>query len=422
MPQKTILKNKLKLLLVPYAATQAVTVLVLVKIGSKYEKKEINGISHFLEHMLFKGTKKRPTQIEVAETLEKVGGAFNAFTGEEYTGYYAKVASVHFELAMDWVSDIYLNSIIPKEEIKKERKVIIEEINMYNDNPMADVQRLWKKLLYGDQPAGWDIAGRKSSIKKIQRNDLLSFLRKNYVSNNTLICIAGNFDQNYVKKLVQKYFYSFKPGKPFSKPPVAEIQKNPAALVKTKNTEQTHLCLGVRAYNIFHPKRYALSLLAEILGGMMSSRLFTEVREKRGLAYYISTSIENDPDTGYLVSRVGVDNKKALEAIRVILKEYKKVAKTGVSEEELIKAKECTKGRMALSLESSDALAFFYGGQEILKNETKTPEQVFKEVDKVKKSDILKVARDIFRPNKLNLALIGPFRDKKKFQRLLNTF
>jgi predicted Zn-dependent peptidase len=422
MPQKTILKNKLKLLLVPYAATQAVTVLVLVKIGSKYEKKEINGISHFLEHMLFKGTKKRPTQIEVAETLEKVGGVFNAFTGEEYTGYYAKVASVHFELAMDWVSDIYLNSIIPKEEIKKERKVIIEEINMYNDNPMADVQRLWKKLLYGDQPAGWDIAGRKSSIKKIQRNDLLSFLRKNYVSNNTLICIAGNFDQNYVKKLVQKYFYSFKPGKPFSKPPVAEIQKSPAALVKTKNTEQTHLCLGVRAYNIFHPKRYALSLLAEILGGMMSSRLFTEVREKRGLAYYISTSIENDPDTGYLVSRVGVDNKKALEAIRVILKEYKKVAKTGVSEEELIKAKECTKGRMALSLESSDALAFFYGGQEILKNETKTPEQVFKEVDKVKKSDILKVARDIFRPNKLNLALIGPFRDKKKFQRLLNTF
>jgi len=422
MYQLVSLKNGLKILLVPYTATQAVTVLVLAKIGSKYEKKEINGISHFLEHMLFKGTKSRPTPIEVAETLEKVGGVFNAFTGEEYTGYYAKVASNYLNLAIDWVSDIYLNSIIPQEELKKEKKVIIEEINMYNDNPMADVQRLWKKLLYGDQPAGWDIAGRKSSVRSISRKDLLNYLRRNYVANNTLICIAGNFNTYQAQKLIKKHFASIRKGNPIKKPPVRENQQKPGVLLKTKDTEQTHLCIGVRAYNIFHPQRYALSVLAQILGGMMSSRLFVEVREKRGLAYYIGTSVESDPDTGALVTRVGVDNRKAKEAIRVILEEYKRVAKEEVLEEELEKAKSHLKGTMALSLETSDSLAFFYGSQYILKKEIKTPKQIFKEIDKVQKSDILKVAKEIFVPSKLNLALIGPFKKIQEFQKLLNAF
>ena len=415
-------KNGLKLLMIPYSATQAVTVLVLVKVGSKYEKREINGISHFLEHMLFKGTKNRPNPKEVAETLEKIGGMFNAFTGEEYTGYYAKVASNYLETAIDWVSDIFLNSLIPLKEVKKEKGVIIEEINMYNDNPMADVYNLWKEVLYGNQPAGWKISGRKSSVKNIKRKHLIDFLKKNYTSENTLICIAGNFKTEDCQKLIKKYFEKIKNGKAFKKEKVVEKQKNPSVLIKFKETDQTHLCLGVRGYDIFDSRKYAFVLLAEILGGMMSSRLFTEIREKRGLAYYIKTEINNDPDTGSLYTRAGIENKNVLEAVKVILDEYKKISKNGIKDEELEKVKQNFKGHMALSLESSDALAFFYGGQEILEKEIQKPKDIFKELDKVKKSDILSVAKDIFKPEKLNLALIGPFKNKKQFQELLNRF
>ncbi len=415
-------KTGLKALLVPYKNTSTVSVLVLVKVGSKYEKKEISGISHFLEHMLFKGTKKRPSPIEVVETLEKVGGVFNAFTGEEYTGYFAKVASEHLELAIDWVSDIYLNSLIPPKEVEKERGVIIEEINMYNDNPAADVQRLWKKVLYGDQPAGWDIAGTKTTVRRISQRDLLDYFKKNYLASNTLISLAGNFQEGKVRKILNKYFKNIREGTPLKKPAVKESQNRPAMIVKSKETEQTHLCLGFRAYNIFHRKRYAVSLLSEILGGMMSSRMFVEIREKRGLAYYVHSTYEANPDTGYLVTAAGVDNQKAKEAIEVILKEYKKIREQGVSDEELEKAKQHLKGRLALSLETSDALASFYGTQYILTGKIKETKEIFQKIDKIKKSDILKVARDLFIPTQLNLALAGPHSDKKIFQKLLNKF
>ena len=415
-------KNGLKALLIPYKNTTTVSVLVLVKVGSKYEKKEISGISHFLEHMLFKGTKKRPTPIEVAETLEKVGGVFNAFTGEEYTGYFAKVASEHLELAIDWVSDIYLNSLIPPKEVEKERRVIIEEINMYNDNPAADVQRLWKKVLYGDQPAGWDIAGKKSTVRKISQRDLLNYFKKNYIAPNTLVCLAGNFQDSSARKILNKYFKDIRKGVSVKKPAVKEKQARPAMIAKFKETEQTHLCLGFRAYNIFHRKRYAVSLLSEILGGMMSSRMFLEIREKRGLAYYVHSSYEANPDTGYLVTAAGVDNQKAGEAIEVILQEYKKIREEGISREELEKAKQHLKGRLALSLETSDALASFYGAQYILTGKVKETKEIFQKIDKIKKSDILKVAQDLFVPAKLNLAFIGPHSNRKGFQKLLNKF
>lgn len=410
-----------KLLLIPYTATETVCVLVLVKVGSKYEKKELNGIAHFLEHMLFKGTKKRPSPKEIAEVLERVGGVFNGFTSEEYTGYFAKVPKQHLEKAVEWVADIFLNSLIPEKEVIKERKVIIEEINMYNDDPMADVQRLWKKLLYGDQPAGWDIAGTKATVKRIKREDLLKFLQKNYLAQNTLVCIAGNFNSSKTKSLIKKYFQKIKKGKPPKRAKVKEQQKEPQLLLKFKETQQTHLCLGVRAFSMFHPKVYALRLLAGILGGMMSSRLFLEVREKRGLAYYISTNVNTDLDTGYLVTRAGVDNDKTEEAIQVILEEYKKI-KRNITQEEIDKAKEYGKGILALSLESSDALATFFGTQLLLKNKIETLEEIYKKIDKVTKDDILKVANQIFVPSKLNLAMIGPHKQRNKFIKLLNQF
>lgn len=419
MLKKTNLENGLRIITVQQEGTKAVTCLVLVGTGSKYEKKEVNGISHFLEHMFFKGTEKRPNARKVAETLDKIGGIYNAFTGEEYTGYFAKVDSAHWELALEWVSDIYFNSLLPEKEIAKERGVIIEEINMYQDNPAKYVGILWAKLLYGDQPAGWPVAGTKESVSKISRSDLTSYMERQYAAQDTIVCLAGKIEQKSAVHKVKQYFSKIKNRKLLLKPKVLERQTRPECFLEEKKTDQTHFCLGVRAYNLFHPKRYAQEVLSVILGGMMSSRLFIEVREKRGLAYYVSTSDEADTDTGCLVTQAGVDNKKAEKAISVIIKEYKKIAQKRVPLPELKKAKDYIKGKMALLLETSDAQASFFGAQELLENKIMTPEQIYQKIDKVNQDDILKVAKEIFRLDKLNLAIIGPFQDKNKFEKLL---
>ncbi|MDI6602868.1 MAG: pitrilysin family protein [Patescibacteria group bacterium] len=419
MFKKTTLKNGLRIITVPQKNTQAVTVLVLVGTGSKYEKKEINGISHFLEHMFFKGTRKRPNLQAVSEALDKIGGIYNAFTSEEYTGYFAKVEASHFDLALDWVSDIFLNSTLPEKEIEKERGVIIEEINMYYDVPMSYLQILWQALLYGDQPAGWPVAGTKESVSKISRQDLINYLKTQYVAQNTLICLAGKFEESSAIKKVKKYFLEIGFEKPKEKLKVIEKQTKPNLILHTRETDQTHLCIGVRGYNLFHPQKYTLELLGTILGGMFSSRLSLIIRGKLGIAYYISTSVEADTDAGYLVTQAGIDNKNIEKAISVILKEYQKISQKRISKDELKKAKDYTKGKMALILETSDVQASFYGLQELLKKEILTPEEIYKKFDKITENDILKVAKDIFRPEKLNLALIGPFKEKDKFEKLL---
>ncbi len=420
MLQKTTLKNGLRIIAVPQRSSQAVTVLALVGTGSKYETKETSGISHFLEHMYFKGTKNRPTALAVSETMDKLGGVFNAFTSEEYTGYYAKVAALQFETALDWVSDIYLNSLLPRKEIKKERKVIIEEINMYLDTPMLYIGELWKSLLYGNQPAGWDVAGTKESVSSISRSQLFDYMGSQYVARNTIVCIAGKISPPQVKNKVKEYFSKIKTAENRPKPAVLEKQGKPQLLLRFKKTDQAHLALGARTfYNLFHPQRFAAELLGVILGGMMSSRLFTEIREKLGLAYYVRTNVEADTDTGYLVTLAGIDNSRVDKAISTILREYQKMARIKVPVAELKKAKENLKGKLSLGLEASDAKAFFYAGQELLENRILTPEDIFKRIDKVSVNDILKVAKDIFRLEKLNLALIGPFKDKEKFRKLL---
>ena len=419
MFKKTTLKNGLRIITVPQKGTRAVTVLVLVGTGSKYEKKEINGISHFLEHMYFKGTKKRPSTITVAETLDRVGGIFNAFTSEDYTGYFVKVDKNHLDLALDLVSDIYLNSLLSKKEIEKERGVIIEEINMYLDTPMIYISELWKKILYGDQPAGWEVAGTKETISKINREQILNYVKSQYVASNTVICIAGKISSTQAIDKIREYFSKIKITKPKSKPPVVEKQEKPQILLFPKKTDQTHLALGVRAYNLFHPQKYTLELLGVILGGMMSSRLFEEIRTKLGIAYYVQTNVSIDPDTGFLVTQAGIDNANIKKAILIILKEYKKISQKRVPQNEIKKAKDCIKGKTALLLESSDAQASFYAGQELLEKKILTPEEIFKKIDKISQLDILKVAKDIFQPQKLNLALIGPFKYKEKFQKLL---
>lgn len=419
MYKKTTLKNGLRIITVPLKNTRAATVLVLVGTGSKYETKENNGISHFLEHMFFKGTKKRPNTLALSETLDRVGGMYNAFTGTECTGFWAKVDSNHLDLALDWVSDILLNSKLEAKKIEKEKGVIVEEINMYLDAPQKYIYSLWQKLLYGDQPAGWDIAGEKKVITKFKRRDFLNYFKNQYVAQNTIVCVGGNLGNQDMLKKIKKHFSKVAVKSSKQKLKVVEKQTQPCSIVYYKKTDQTHLLLGTRGYDIFHPQRYALALLSIILGGSMSSRLWISVREKQGLAYYVRTFVNVDTDTGYLTTKAGVNNNKVEQVITSILKEYQQIRDKKITKGELQKAKDYSKGRMSLSLESSNAQVSFHAQQELLTQEILTLKEKFARIDKVTLNDIQKVAQDIFQPSKLNLAIIGPFKNKKQFDHLL---
>lgn len=419
MFKKTTFKSGLRIVTVPLQNTRAITVLLLVATGSKYETKDINGISHLLEHMAFKGTKRRPQTLDIAKELDKVGGLFNAFTGKEFMGFWIKVDARHFDLACDVLSDMVFNSLFGVKEIQKEKQVIFEEINMIKDNPQGYILDLWEELLYGTQPAGWMISGEKETVARISRKNILDYFKANFVAKNAVIAIAGNFQEKETLSKIRRFFEKFRETKPLLKKPTTEPQKSPQVLLHFKETDQTHLCLGVRTFNLFSPKQYPLAVLSGILGGIMSSRLFIEIREKRGLAYYIKTFPEDYTDTGYLATHAGIDNKRVLEAMRIILKEYKSMKTKKVSKSELNKVKDNITGRLDLSLETSDAWASFTGSQELLKGKILTPAQEREKIDKVTQNDILKVAKEIFRPEKLNLALIGPFKDKGEFQKLL---
>lgn len=419
MYNKNTLENNLRVITIPMENTRAVSVLVLVSTGSKYETKNQNGVSHFLEHMFFKGTNKRPSTLEIASALDRVGGNYNAFTSKELTGYWAKVDAGHFDLALDWVADIFLNSKLESEKIEREKGVIIEEINMYLDTPIQYIEDLWEKLLYGDQPAGWLTIGTKENVSRFKRNDLVKYLQNHYLSTSTVVCVAGNIKSKQALNKIKKSFKKIRTGPAQSKPEVMERQDEPKSLLHFKETDQTHLAVGVRGYDLFHPQRYTQSVLATMLGGNMSSRLFIEVREKRGLAYYVNASSQSATDTGYLVARAGVDHDNLEETIDIILKEYKRLKQKKVTDRELNKAKDYLKGSLTLSLESSDAQASFYSGQELLTGKILTPEQKFAKLDQVTKDNIQKTAQDLFRPENLNLALIGPHKNKEKLSSIL---
>jgi len=413
MFKRTVLKSGLRIITVPFNSVKAVTVLVLVGTGSKYEIDKENGISHFLEHLMFKGTKKRPNALKIAESLDKVGGSFNAFTSKEATGYYAKVDSSHLDLALDWVSDMFLNSKLEQKEIKKEKGVILEEMNMRKDIPMSYVMELFEELLYGNQPAGWEIIGKKENILRFKRKDFVDYLKSHYSSLNTIVCVSGNFKEKETIEKLKKYFKKINKGEVREKLKVIESQKEPKTLVFERETDQTHLCLGVRAFSLNSPQHYAQEVLSVVLGGNMSSRLFSEIRDKRGLAYYIKTSSETYTDSGYVFTQAGVPHNKAKQVLSLILKEYKKIKKE-LSASELKKAKDYLKGSLILGLESSEAKASFFAGQELLSKKVLTVKEKCARIDKVKSSEVKNLAREIFSSEKLNLALIGPH--KKDFK------
>lgn len=421
MFKKIILKNKLRLILAPIDNSDIVTVLIMVGIGSRYENKKMNGISHFLEHMFFKGTKKRPTTFEISRELDKIGAEFNAFTGKEATGFYIKTKAKYLDLSLDILSDILLDSIFNHKEIEKERGVILEEKKMIEDTPMHYVSDLFESLLYKNNPLGQLIIGTEKNILNFQQKDFLNYLRNRYVADNIVICIAGDIKKiKKSKSKVEKYFKKIK--KNITKKKRMNILDNqikPEILLHYKKIDQANFCLGVRTYGLKDKRLFALKLLAVILGGNMSSRLFVEVREKRGMVYYIRTSHETYVDTGYLVTQGGVDKRNLQESIKIILKEYKKIADKGVSNEELQRAKDYVKGISSINLETSDQIANFLTNQEILLGKILSSEQHFAKIDEVILKDIQNVAKDIFVNKKLNLVIIGKYKNKKEFEKIL---
>ena len=404
---------------IPMPATKTATVFVLVGTGSKYEAKNINGISHFLEHMMFKGTTKRPGTLDIARELDSIGAEYNAFTGKEYTGYYAKASIEKLDICLDVVFDIFLNSKLDEKEIATEKGVIVEEINMYRDLPQHHVSNLFEQLLYGDQPAGWAITGEKETVVNFKRDEFVNYFNTHYVAENTIVAVAGNVEPNEVQKKIENYFKTIRHGKSISKPAVTEEQNKPRQMINFKKTDQSHFILGFRSFSMFDDRRYALAVLSKVLGGGMSSRLFYEVRERRGLAYYVRSETNPYTDSGYLSVSAGVNNEKALDAIKVILDEVNKVKTKGVTEKELQQAKDNAEGSMALGLEHSDGVAMSYADSVLFHNKVLTPEEELAKIKRVVLDDVHKVARDIFDDKKLNLALIGPFKDDNQFKNIL---
>jgi predicted Zn-dependent peptidase len=416
---KKVFKNGLRVIIIPMKDNPTATVLVLVEAGSKYEEKKVNGISHFLEHMCFKGTTKRPKAIDISKELDALGSQYNAFTAQEYTGYYAKSDARHFSKIFDIVSDIYLNSTFPEAEMEREKGVIIEEINMYKDIPNRHVQDLIMRLLYGDQPAGWNVAGEKKNIFKMKRDDFITYKKMHYLPEATVLVVAGQVTEKEVMSKVNKVFGKVPRGKKTGKIKVKEMQIKPRVLINFKKTDQTHFVLGVRTYDLFSQKNAMLSVLGGILGGGMSSRLFQKLREEMGVGYYVRAYNDAYTDHGFFQISAGVDNKRINEVIKAVLDECNKLKKEKINRKELEKVKEYLIGNMKLSLESSDDIANFHGGQELLKREIRSAEQKAKEIRKVTASQIQNLAKNIFKNNKLNLALIGPFKNKTKFLKLL---
>jgi predicted Zn-dependent peptidase len=387
--------------------------------GSRYETAENNGIAHFAEHMFFKGTDRRPTARAISTEIDGIGGEFNAFTGKEVTGYYVRCAGESRDIALDVLSDMLGHSKFEAEEIDREKGVIVEEMNMYFDTPRDYVSSVWEALVYGDQPLGWDVIGRKETVRAASRETFLSYLDRWYRPERMVIGVGGAVGESLLSRL-EELVGGLEPGAPGS--PEAVVLPDGAARVRVheKAADQAHLVLGARSYALGHPDRYAVQLLVAVLGGGMSSRLFTEVRERRGLAYYVFAANHSYTDAGSLYARAGVDVKRTDEAVETIVAELRRIADDPVPPEELEKARAYVKGRFVLQLESPHGLIQFGLRREVLEGKVDEPEDVLAGLDAVTGDDVQRVAQDILGDKApLYMALIGPFGDSARFEPLL---
>lgn len=418
----TKLKNGLKVITSEMPNALGVSNNIFVGAGSRYETKGENGISHFLEHMVFKGTKKRPTTAEVSKTIDSIGGVMNAYTSYDQTCFWNKVPQKYFSLGIEVLSDIVLNSLLKEEEIDREKGVIIEEINMKKDTPMSYILHLGYELLWNNNALGQDILGTKENISRMQKKDFLKYLKDLYQPQNIVISAAGNIKHEKIVEEIKNFFGKIKsnPTRNYNK--YKDDQAQFKTLIHYKKTDQTHLFLSFKAISRHHPNKPVLDVIDSILSGGMSSRLFINIRERRGLAYYIRAYEDNFLDTGCFFAHAGLNSQKIEEAINAILEEFKKLKEEKVDGKELRKAKEYLKGNFLLSMDDCENVASWLGEQALFDKEIKTPEEKIKELEKVTPEQIQKLAQKLFVKDKLNLALIGPFKEKKPFEDILNKF
>lgn len=423
MYQKKILSNGLRIIAVPMGGTQAVTVLVLVKTGSKYERREISGVSHFLEHMFFKGSASFPTVRKLTEALDRLGAEYNAFTDQEMTGFWVKVASENLEQAVRIVGDMLRAPRFPKSEMERERSVILQELNLYFDTPSRFIGDLWNKVLYGDQPAGRYIGGTPETVRAIRHRDILEHFETYYRAPAMVVAIAGAVTKAQAAHIATQHFRGLSSGRTPNHPLVREDQRVPQVLTHRKRTDQTYVAVGFRGVSLTHPKRYAVAVLAAILGGTMSSRLFLHIRDRLGLAYSISTVADFDTESGSLVTVAGLKSSKAREAVSVILREYRRIAQRAPLPAEIRKAQEAMAGRFVLGLEQTDEVASFIATQELLLNRVRMPEEEIRAIRRVTAAQVRDAARLLFRRNRLNLAVID--RDSRReswYRQLVRSF
>ena len=417
--QRTTLENGLRIVSEAMPGTRSVAVSLYVGAGSRYERPDEAGISHLLEHLVFKGTPKRPSAQEISELIEGVGGIMNAGTDRELTVYYAKVARPHFDRASDVLTDMVRNPLIAAEELEKERKVVIEELNSIGDSPAQLVDVLLDETMWPDQPLGRDVAGSEESVTAITREGTLDYLKRQYVPNNIVVAVAGAIEHDEVVASIESALGDWKRGKPASWFPAVNGQNEPRTAVKYKATEQAHIEIAVHAMSSNDPDRFALDLISVILGEGMSSRLFLELREKRALCYDVHSYASHYLDTGSFAVYAGVDPKKAVESSQALLEELAKIRDDSVTDEELYKAKELSKGRLLLRMEDTRSVSGWLGGQEMLQGHIKTPDEVVALVEAVTPDDMRRIAKKILNPNTMTIAVVGPFRSDKRFAKLL---
>ena len=407
MYQSSVLDNKLRVLTSTMAHTQSISMVICVGAGSRYESDELAGVSHFIEHLPFKGTESWPTARAVSEAIEGVGGVMNASTDREMTVFWCKVARLHYKTAFAVLMDMVLNSRLDPEEVEKERQVIQEELRMDHDQPSYRVDLLIDEAMWPDQAMGRDVGGTLETVADIQQKDIREYMHQQYNPANTVVAVAGNVTHEEVVGMLAETTRDWKPLESLDWELATDNVEGPLVKVERRHSDQTHLCLGVPGLSLTHPDRYAFNLMNTILGDGMSSRLFLNLREEQGLAYDVHSSSSNYRDTGALVVYCGVEPSKTNDAVKTIVKEFQGMHQAP-SEQELNKAREYSKGRLLLRMEDTRAVASWLGAQELLQDSVRTPEEVVESLDAVTPADIARVAKNFLNDDKMRLAVVGP--------------
>ena len=415
MYNKAVLDNGLRVITSTMPHSHSVCLAIFAGTGSCYESEEESGIAHFAEHLFFKGTQRRPTSKEITEDIEGVGGIINGGTDKEITIFWCKVAESHFPIALDVLSDLLLNSRFDSKEIEQERRIISEEINMNLDLPQQRTSMLIDELLWPKQPLGREVIGYKETVSSITREQLLNYVARRYMPNNTVLSIAGNIQHEEAVAQIEPLFSKWAAGELITGYITDDKQTEARLRIEPKDIEQAHLCLAVHGFSRSHPQRFTIDLLNTVLGGGMSSRLFSEIREHRGLAYDIHSYTEHFLKSGSFAIYAGVDPQKIETAVVAILEEMSQI-KQGITANELTRAKELSKGRLYLRFEDSQNVALWYGGQEILTQQILDIDDVISIVDAITIDELKEVAEEIITDSGLNLAVTGPIKEEESYR------